>query len=101
MALLSQSGSTPTVPLVASLAEQESRRLSFLPMALIFTPVHLSALAVPASRAMIAKTPITAAATDTFILLPSSSPREERPAFILCARCDRQAERTSPQPPGP
>src|SRR6266404_60596 len=70
MALLSQSGSTAAVPLVASLAEQESRRLSFLPMALIFVPVHLSALAVPAPRVMMARTPSAAAATDAFIFVP-------------------------------
>src|SRR3989442_12813307 len=70
MALLLQSGSTAAMPLVASLAEQESRRLSFLPMALIFVPVHLSALAVPAPRVMMARTPSAAAATDAFIFVP-------------------------------
>src|SRR6266404_2328044 len=104
MALLSQSGSTPTVPLTASLAEQESRRLSFLPMALILMPVQLSALAVPAPRTMRVKAPSAAAAPGTFILAPFAE-RSER-AFILWAQRDRQAKKPLRHPsrlrrPGP
>src|SRR5438128_7860819 len=95
MALLLQSGSTAAMPLVASLPEQPSRRLSFLPMALIFLPLHLSAaaLAVLAPRARVARTPIAAAAANSFIFVPFIEPSGERRAFILRARRDRQAEK--------
>src|SRR5262245_29188833 len=55
-ALVLQSGSTPSF--VASLAEQASSALSFLPIALILEALHLSALAGPAPTAMRTTKPI-------------------------------------------
>src|SRR5882724_9167361 len=102
MALLLQSGSTPTVPWVASLAEQESRRLSFLPMALIFLPLHFSAaaLAVLGPRAMVARTPTATAAANSFIVPFIEPSGSERRGFILRARRDRQAEKCPLGPSG-
>src|SRR5438093_5362399 len=74
MPLLRQSGSTAAMPVVASLAEQESRRLSFLPLALIFVPVHVWARAVLAPRVMVARTPSAAAAANSFIFVPFIEP---------------------------
>ena len=51
LALLLQSGWTDG-PFVASFPEQPRSDFSFLPIALIFAPLHLSALAGPAPAAM-------------------------------------------------
>src|SRR5881296_1005782 len=90
MAVLLQVGSTAVTPLVASLDEQESRRLSFLPTALIFLLVHLSALAVPAPSATMAKASSASAATGIVCLVIGASTSRN---LILRPRADRQAKR--------
>src|SRR5207249_103464 len=102
MALLLQSGSTAAMPLVASLPEQPSRRLSFLPMALIFLPLHLSAaaLAVLALRVRVTRTPIAAAAANSFILSPSSSPRDREARLHTAGSTRSSSRKVSARPSG-